>query len=181
MLFMVGQLVVVLWSHANINYDIIFTDCSQNVLSGLRASSRHRQVDYHLSTHWGRVTHICVSKLTIIDWDNGLSPERRQATIWTNAGILLIGPLGTNFSEILIEIQTLSLKKIRLKMSFAKCCSSPLGLNVLIIGSNSRCVHWPTKNCILSCHITSDGSVICVWDYFVAFLLNFIHWYRISS
>ena len=24
--------------------------------------------------------------------------------IWTNAGILLIGPLGTNFSEILIEI-----------------------------------------------------------------------------
>ena len=51
-------------------------------------------------THWGRVTHICVGKLTIIGSDNGLSPERRQAIIWTNAGILLIGPLGTNFSEI---------------------------------------------------------------------------------
>ena len=51
-------------------------------------------------THWGRVTHICVSKLTIIGSDNGLSPGRRQAIIWTNAGILLIGPLGTNFSEI---------------------------------------------------------------------------------
>ena len=51
-------------------------------------------------THWGRVTHICVSKLTIIDSENGLSPDRRQAIIWTNAGILLIGPLGTNFSEI---------------------------------------------------------------------------------
>ena len=25
-------------------------------------------------THWGRVTHICVSKLTIIGSDNGLSP-----------------------------------------------------------------------------------------------------------
>ena len=44
-------------------------------------------------THWGRVRHICVSKLTIIGSDNGLSPDRRQAIIWTNAGILLIGPL----------------------------------------------------------------------------------------
>ena len=43
-------------------------------------------------THWGRVTHICVSKLTIIDSDNGLLPDRRQAIIWTNAGLLLIGP-----------------------------------------------------------------------------------------
>ena len=82
-------------------------------------------------THWGRVTHICVGKLTIIGSDNGLSSERRQAIIWTNAGILLIGPLGTNFSEILIEIQTFSLKKMRLKMSSAKCCSFRLGLNVL--------------------------------------------------
>ena len=55
-------------------------------------------------THWVRVTHICVNKLANIGADNGLSPDRRQASIWTNAGILLIGPLGTNFSEILIEI-----------------------------------------------------------------------------
>ena len=55
---------------------------------------------YMYLTHWGRVTHICVVKLTIIGSDNGLSPGRRQAIIWTNAGILLIGPLGTNFSEI---------------------------------------------------------------------------------
>ena len=53
-------------------------------------------------THWGRETHICVGKLTIIASDNGLSPGRRQAIIWTNAGILLIGPLGTNFNGILI-------------------------------------------------------------------------------
>ena len=82
-------------------------------------------------THWGRVTHICFGKLAIIGSDNGLSPERRQAIIWTNAGILLIGPLGTNFNEILIEIQTFSLKKICLKMSSVKCCSFRLGLNVL--------------------------------------------------
>ena len=34
-----------------------------------------------LLTHWGRVTHICVSKLTIIGSDNGLSPGRCQAII----------------------------------------------------------------------------------------------------
>ena len=53
----------------------------------------------------------------IIDSDNGLLPDRRQAIIWTNAGILLIGPLGTNFNEILIEIYTFSFKKMHLKMS----------------------------------------------------------------
>ena len=60
-------------------------------------------------THWGRVTYICVSQLTIIGSDNGLSPDRRQAIIWVNAGILLIRTLGTNFSENIIEIQTVSL------------------------------------------------------------------------
>ena len=56
-------------------------------------------------THWGQVTHICVSKLTIIGSHNGLLPDRRQAIIWTNAVLLLMGPLGTNFSEILIKIE----------------------------------------------------------------------------
>ena len=45
--------------------------------------------------------HICISKLTIIGSDNVLLHVRRQAFIWTNAGVLLIGPLGINFSEIL--------------------------------------------------------------------------------
>ena len=82
-------------------------------------------------THWGRVTHICVSKLTIIGSDNGLSPDRRQAIIWTNAGLLLIGPLGTNFSEILIEILTFSFKKMLMKVSSAKRRPFCLCLNVL--------------------------------------------------
>ena len=81
-------------------------------------------------THWGRETHICVSKLTIVASDNGLSPGRRQAIIWTNAGILLIGPLGTNFNEILITIHTFSFKKMHLKMSSAKWRPFCLGLNV---------------------------------------------------
>ena len=84
-----------------------------------------------LLTHWGRATHICVSQLTIIGSDNGLSPGRRQAIICTNAGLLLIGPLGTNFSEILIEILTFSFKKLRLKVSSAKRRPFYLGPNVL--------------------------------------------------
>ena len=56
--------------------------------------------------------HICVSKITTIGSDYGLSHGQRQAIIWTNAGILLIGPLRTNFSEILIEIHTFSYKKM---------------------------------------------------------------------
>ena len=81
-------------------------------------------------THWGRVTQIYIVNLTIIGSDNGLSPGRRQAIIWTNAVILLIGPLGTNFSEILIGIQTFSFKKMHLKMSSAKWRPFCLGLNV---------------------------------------------------
>ena len=82
-------------------------------------------------THWDRVTHICVNKLTIIGSDNGLSPGRHQAIIWTNAEILLIGPVGTKLSEILIEIHTFSFKKMHLKMSSGKWWPFCPGLNVL--------------------------------------------------
>ena len=85
--------------------------------------------------HWGRVTHICVSKLNVIGSDNGLSPDRRQAIIWTN-GILSIEPLGTNLSEIWIEIQTFSFQKRRLNMSSAKCrpfCSGLIVWNVNLL------------------------------------------------
>ena len=51
---------------------------------------------------------------------NGLSPDWRQAIIRTNAGIFLIGPLGTNFSEIQIEIKKISFMKMRLKLSSEK-------------------------------------------------------------
>ena len=86
-----------------------------------------------LLTHWGRVTHICVSKLITIGSDNALSPGRRQAIIWTNAGILLIGHFGTNFSEISIEIYTFSFKKMHLKMSSGKRWQFCLGLNMLMM------------------------------------------------
>ena len=89
-------------------------------------------------THWGRVTHTCVSKLTFIGSGNEVSPGRCQAIIWTDAGILLIWPLGTNFSEMLIEIHKFSFKKMHVKMSYGKWHPLYLDLNMLI------CIHHCT-------------------------------------
>ena len=86
----------------------------------------------HILTHWGQAMHICVGKLTIMGSDNGLPPGRRQAIIWTYAGILLIKPWGTNFSAICIRNQIFSFNEMHLKMSSAKWRLVYLGLNVLI-------------------------------------------------
>ena len=120
-------------------------------------------------THWGRVTHICVSKLTIIASDNGLSPDRHQAIIWTNAGLLLIGPFGTNFSEILTEIIIFSFKKLRLKVLSAKRRPFCLGLNVLtpIDEINSGTIIYVVLLSVLhsqyhACWCTGDFESQCI-------------------
>ena len=72
-------------------------------------------------THCGRVTHIWLIEITSIGFDNGLSPCRCQAIIWTNGGILSIWPSGTNCSNMFIEIHISSFKNVHLKMSSAQC------------------------------------------------------------
>ena len=156
-----------------------------------------------LLTHWGRVTHICVSKLTSIGSDNGLSPGRRQAIIWTNAWILLIGPLGTNFSEILIKILTFSFMKMRLKVSSAKWRPFCLGLNVLIFKdrgckaagiffsmyipaqnmnvSISKCMNWqkmPQQRSCQSCIKYIEGLVQkgCNSSVLAMEFMSVLHW-----
>ena len=79
------------------------------------------------------MTHICVNKLTIICSGNGLSSDWCQAIIWTNAGILLIGLLGTNFSAIVIEIHTFPWKEVHLKMWSG---------NGIILSIIFSCVFW---------------------------------------
>ena len=112
---------------------------------------------YSCLTHWSRVTHICVGNLTTIASDNGLSPDRRQAIIWANAGILSIGHLGINFSEISMEIQTFSLWKMRLKSSSAKWRPSCLGFNVL--------THWGLKqNWLIFCRRYLQAHFL-VWKF----------------
>ena len=89
-------------------------------------------------THWGRVTHICVGKLTIIGSDNG--------------EILLIRPLGTNFSEILIGFQTFSFNKMHLKsrlpngvyLSRPQCVNKYVGKIFLTRHVEMTCYqNWP--------------------------------------
>ena len=119
-----------------------------------RAFHKIVMIVFLLLTRWGRVTHICVVNLTTIGSDNGLSSGRRQAIIWTSAGILLIGPLGTNFSENLIGIQTFSFTKMYLKMSSAKWRPFCPGLNVLMM----TYIIYDGKN--RKCRFTADGVVI---------------------
>ena len=66
------------------------------------------------------MTYICVSRLAITGSDNGLSPGRRQAIIWTYDWVLLIGPFGTNFSKFLIENHTFSFWKMHVKIPSTK-------------------------------------------------------------
>ena len=107
--------------------------CHQNAWLNMQYIDSNAVIPVAPLTHCGRETHICVGKLTIIASNNGLSPSRRQAIIWTNAGILLIRTLGTNFSEILTEIHIFSFKKMHLKMSSAKRWPFCLGLNELML------------------------------------------------
>ena len=88
--------------------------------------------------HWGQVIHICICNLTIIGSDNGLSLGRRQAIIWTNAG-MLFEPLGTNFSEIIIKM---------LSMKWRPFC---LGLNEL--RADEHFLKWPP------CALTMQSSM----------------------
>ena len=121
---------------------------------------------YVLWIHWGQ-KHICVSKLTNIGPDNGLLPGRRQAIIWTNAGILLNGPLGTNFSEIIIEIHTFSFKKIHLIMSSAKCQPFCPSLNVL----RTCWITYHQWHFMAPCgrhHNHVSPSVLSSWHFFFA-------------
>ena len=93
-----------------------------------------------------RLPHICVGNLTIIGSENGLAPVCRQAIIWINDGILLIGPEETNFNEILIEILTFSFKRMCFKVSSAKWRPFCFGPNVLSeCVTRPKCLKWTTE------------------------------------
>ena len=109
------------WQHIYNLHNIHGFQGPQHSLDGLPKTVNNEYHPCCLVCHrlplkkWGRVTHIFVSKLTII---------------WTNDGILLIRTFRTHFSEIVSEIHTFSFKKMHLKMS-GKRRPSCLGLNVL--------------------------------------------------
>ena len=110
--------------------------------------------------HWGQVTLICFGKLNTIGSDNGLSPGRHQAIIWTNDVIFLIGTLRKKlqwsfnwnsyifFQENALEIAVGEMATI---LSRSHC--------VKAIYSKSALVRWPQADCSLG-----DPDAICSSD-----------------
>ena len=94
---------------------------------------RRSSVSEHLFNSLRPSDAVCLSEVTIIGSDNGFPPSWHQHIIRTNAEILLIGPLGTYFSAIVIEIYTFSCKKMHLKMS----------------SGNGGHFVWPSDACML--------------------------------
>ena len=125
-------------------------------------------------THWSWVMYICISSLTIISSDNGLLPGQHQAITWTNAGLLSVGLLGTNFSEILNGIVSFSFKKMHLKWCLSKWhtfCAGEMDFRWLclctfyfatillyIIGEFRWTLHQDTVFCV------GDSSIF-IWIY----------------
>ena len=82
-------------------------------------------------THCDRMTHICVGKLTIIGSENGLSPRRRQANIWTNAGSFLIESLEQTSMKYQSEFKYFHWRK----------CAENVVCEMTSILSRPRCVN----------------------------------------
>ena len=102
--------------------------------------------------------HMCISKRTIIGWDNYLSPGRFQAIIRTNARKLFIRTLARNLSEVLSEIDTFfSQDNAFVDVVWRQFC---LGLNVLTTNKS----HGMNCTCCESCNtsratVASDSSL----------------------
>ena len=95
---------------------------------------------------------------SIIGSDNCLSPGRCQAIIWIHVGILLIGPLGTNITEISIEMFTFSSKKMYLKMSSGKWRLSVRWINIKTSSYQYRKSHCGDKTVVRSSYLHNGIS-----------------------
>ena len=115
--------------------DCLVQECCNSIANSLELlQSCTKPSIFHVSTNQSNtLTHWDIVKLTSIDLDNGLSPGWHQAIIWINAGILLIGPLGTNFSEILIEIQNIFTVKNTFENVICQMSAILSRLNVLTV------------------------------------------------
>ena len=100
------------------------TQCFGGIVS---ASGRQVTALYSALIHWGQVTHICVSKLTIIGWDNGLSPGQCQAIIWTDVDFSLLRDCGFHLWAISRWETKVSFCMMSLKIILLKLLTQPLG------------------------------------------------------
>ena len=105
-----------------------------------------------LFTHGGLVMPYGIIELAnIIRWGNSFSPFQDQAITWTDADLSLIGPFGTNFTEIVIKIHWLkSLKEIHSEKLSVK--HRPLQSSLSVLTQWGRVTHiWVSK-------LTTTGS-----------------------
>ena len=104
--------------------------------------------------------HICFGNLTIIGSDNGLSPGRQQAIIWTKAGILLIGPLGTNLSEIALKVSSAKLQPFCLGLNVLNCVA-PMQFTVQVHGGVTYDIIETHYACLKCTHRSAHLECTC--------------------
>ena len=103
--------------------------------------------------HWGRVTHISFGNITYnqhitsVGSDNGLSRSPRQAIIWNNAVLLLIGPIGTRFGRTMFEIHFHS------RVYLGKC---RLGNDGHFVSASRCCIHMYPNDIIKTNHFNKN-------------------------
>ena len=126
-------------SNRHLKHGTWTNQCRHKTVTTLQAKFLHEYpfiksyVDLHFNASYCflPILYKSVSKLTITDSENSLSPDQRQDITRTNAWILFIERIGTTCSEILIEIHTFSIRRIHSKMSSARWLPFCLGLIVL--------------------------------------------------
>ena len=124
--------------------------------------------------------HICVSKLTIIVADNGLSPDRRQAIIWTNAEILSIW---TNLNKLqwnlkwnsYIFIQENALGNVVCEMaailSWPQCVNTTTSLVAKVEWNNMISINWFMTYDIIRIDYQNLKKIKQYFDYKIIILL----------
>ena len=111
------------------------------------------------------ITHVYVG----IGSGNGSSTVRCLAITWTNFDVLSIGPLGTKFSKIWIEMKHFSLMKRHLKMwsvkwrPFCELCYILKQILCKRLYEHTWIETIPTINTFIN--VTPDDNGIDVWDY----------------
>ena len=82
----------------------IFQEMYKILIESMKKALRNTNCTKHDLTHWGRVTHICVGKLTIIGSDNDLSPSQAAPShylnqCWNIVNLTLGNKLQWNFNR----------------------------------------------------------------------------------
>ena len=120
--------------------------------------------------------------ICLVGADNGLSPDRpdrRQAFIWYNSGILSIGCRETNFNEIFIKIQQFSFKKMHLHISSGKWQPFCLSLNVLMMVWGGELVCHATWYIVtMMLHASVFKSYCCLLETLIPLAW---HWQQING